>query len=286
MPKTLKPKIDFFRQLGLVDSHHLGKFLSINSKLLTVSLERRLIPCIEILRKILVDDRNNEDLIRVLRRCNWVAAADPNWRLLNNVSYFESCGIVGSQLSMLLKRQPRLFTMKETKVKEIVQRVLDMGFSVDSRMLVHGVYTISCMSVETFERKLKLFRSFGFSDKECMEIFRKAPALLRASSEKLILGLEFFLNEAGIEKGVLIHKPTCLMYSIVDRVVPRYRVLQIVNSKRLVKKEPSFLYVLSYSELEFVERFVARFPDNAEELLVAYKGHMLDSPSSSSEKEC
>lgn len=172
-----------------MSSDHLGKFLSKNSNLLTVSLERTLIPCIEILKKILANDRNNEDLIRVLRRSNWVAAMDPNRRLLNNVSFFESCGIVGTQLSMLLKRQPRLFVMQETKVRGLVKRVLDLGFSVDSRMLVHGVYTVSCMAVETFERKLKLFRGFGFSDGECMEIFRKVPGLLRASKEKLMLGL-------------------------------------------------------------------------------------------------
>ncbi|XP_031281362.1 uncharacterized protein LOC116139866 [Pistacia vera] len=285
VPKTLKPKIEFFRQLGLVDSQHLGKFLSSNSKLLTVSLERKLIPCIEILKKILVNDGNNEDLIRVLRRCNWVAAMDPSWRLLNNVSFFENCGIVGSQLSMLLKRQPRLFAMQETKVRGLVKKVLDMGFSVDSRMLVHGVHTISCMAEETFERKLKHFRGFGYSDRECMEIFRKAPALFRGSEEKLMLRLEFFLNEVGFEKEVLVCQPACLMYSMVDRVVPRHRVLQIVNSKRLVKKDPSFLSVLRYSEQEFVEKFVASFPDSAEELLVAYKGHVLDSSSSASSEE-
>ncbi|GLT54222.1 hypothetical protein SLA2020_274390 [Shorea laevis] len=32
-----------------------------------------------------------------------------------------------------------------------------MGFSVNSRMLVYALYTVSCMSNETFTRKLELF---------------------------------------------------------------------------------------------------------------------------------
>lgn len=65
--------------------------------------------------------------------------------------------------STLLKRQPRLFVMRESARRDLISRVLDMGFRIDSRMLVHAVYAISCMSGETFSRKLELFRSFGFS---------------------------------------------------------------------------------------------------------------------------
>ncbi|XP_030973358.1 transcription termination factor MTERF5, chloroplastic [Quercus lobata] len=276
--KTLKPKIEFFQQLGFVGSD-LGKFISKNSTLLSVSLERRLIPCVEILKKILCNNENNQCLLRVLRRCNGVVKGDPESRLLGNIAYLKRCGIVGSQLSMLLTRQPWLFVIQENKLRGLVSRVLDMGFVVNSRMLVYAVYTVSCMSHETFMRKLDFIRSSGFSSNECMEMFRKAPGLLRASEEKLKLGIEFFMNTIKLERSVLIRLPSCLMFSMEERVIPRYRVLQIMKSKRLLKKEPSFLHILNLTEEVFLTKFIAKFSDHTEELLVAYKGHLLDSSS-------
>ncbi|KAA8517153.1 hypothetical protein F0562_017446 [Nyssa sinensis] len=268
--KTLKPKLQFFQELGLTGSD-LGRFISMNSTLFTRNLDGKLVRCIEIIKKTLTDDDNNQDLIRVLKRCNWVSTKDPDSRMLGNISYLESCGIVGSQLSVLLKRQPLLFIMQESALRDLVSRVIDMGFSTDSRMLVHAVFTVSCMSIETFARKLELFRSFGFSKDECMGMFRRAPGLLRTSEEKLKLGFEFFMNHTEFGKPVLLLRPTSLMYSLEERVIPRYRVFQILKSKKLLKKGLNFVNLLSFSEEKFLEKFISRFRDDAEELLLAYK---------------
>jgi mTERF domain-containing protein len=257
----------------------LGKFISKNSSVLTFSLERRLVPCVEILKKILCSNKNNQDLIRVLSRCNALVCGDPESRLVGNIAFLKSCGIVGSQLSMLLTRQPWLFITQESKLRDLVSRALDMGFSVNSRMLVYALYTVSCMSNETFTRKLELFRNSGFSSDECMEMFRKQPALLRASEEKLKIGIEFFMNTIKLEKSVIVRSPSCLMHSMEGRVIPRYMVLQILKSKKLLKREISFIHTMNLTEEKFLAKFIVKFGDHAEELLVAYKGHLLDSSS-------
>ena len=271
--KILKPKLQFLQQLGLVGAD-LGKFISYNSTVLNVSLEKKLIPCIEILKKTLSDSESNGDLVRVLRGCAWMLSRNPNF-LLSNIEFLESCGIVGSQLSMLLMRQPRLFASKQSTLKDLVSRVVDMGFSIESRMFVHALYTISCLNDKTIRKKFELFQSQGFTEQECIEMFKRAPALLRASEEKLKLGMEFYMNTIKFERTLLVHRPTILMNSIKDRVIPRYRVLQILKSKRLLKKEPSFFKVLDLTDGEFLDKFISRFPDDAEELLVGYKGHIL-----------
>ncbi|CAK9178727.1 unnamed protein product, partial [Ilex paraguariensis] len=273
--KTLKPKVEFFLELGISGSE-FGKFISKNSSILTSSLDKKLKPCIVILKKILVNGDRNKDLIRVLWRGCWLTAKDPQTRLLSNVLYLESCGIAGSQLSMLLKRQPRLFIMRHCDLKNLVSKVLDMGFVLESRMLVHGLYTVSCMSSDRFMKKLHLFQSFGFSEIECMDMFRRTPGLLRTSEEKLKLGIQFFMNNMKFDKTVLVRNPTCLMHSMKERVIPRYRVLQIIASNRLLKKQPSFITLLMLPEVEFLEKFISRFIDDAEQLLMAYNGHVLD----------
>ncbi|KAK9272507.1 hypothetical protein L1049_002880 [Liquidambar formosana] len=243
--KTLKPKLQFFQELGLVGSD-LGKFISKNSSLLTLSLGRKLIPCIQTLKKVLSNDDGNRDLIQVLQRCKWVISKNPESRLLCNIAFLESCGIVGSQLSVLLKRQPRLFMLKEPKLRDLVWRVLHMGFSTDSRMLVHALYTVSCLSNETFRRKIDLFRSFGFSEDECMEMFKRTPGLLRTSEQKLKLGIEFFMNTIKFKKTILVHRPSYLMLSIKERVIPRYRVLQVTEVEDAVEEGAKFYEYVAF----------------------------------------
>ncbi|TXG60601.1 hypothetical protein EZV62_015174 [Acer yangbiense] len=272
----LKPRIEFFQEIGLVGSH-LGKFISNNSRLLDCSLENMLIPCTQILKNILVNDTNNQDLIRVLSRCSRLITKNPEGRLLSNIAFLESCGIVGSQLSMLLKNQPRIFVMEESKLKGLVSRVLDMGFSFDSIRFVHGLRLVSCLSEETLERKLEVFRSFGFTKDDIMEMFQRLPSVLNKSEEQLKLRLDFFMNNIELKKEALIREPCCLTYSQEDRVIPRYKVMSILKLKKLLKDEPSFVRVLTLSEEKFLEKYVQRFRDDLEELLVAYKGHMLDS---------
>ncbi|KAH7859461.1 hypothetical protein Vadar_001341 [Vaccinium darrowii] len=268
--KTLKPKLQFFQNLGLTGPD-LSKFISKNPRFLRDSLERTVIPCVDVIKNTLVNDKNNKDLILVLQRSYW-ATAKPALRLKSNIAFLESCGIVGSQLSMLLKREPWLFFLLETSLRGLVSRVIDMGFSVDSRMLVHAVHTVSCMTDETISKKFELFRSFGFSVDECMQMFRRAPRLFAASEGKLKFGMEFFLYDVKLERSVLVSRPTCLTYSMGERVIPRYRVLQVIKCKRLLKKVPSLHNVMHLTEEKFIEKFVSRFTDDAEELLVAYRG--------------
>ena len=79
--KTLRPKLEFFQQLGLFGSD-LARFISKISTLLTASLDRKLVPCIEILKKFFGNDENAKDLIRVLHRCNWVVTRDPKIKVV------------------------------------------------------------------------------------------------------------------------------------------------------------------------------------------------------------
>ncbi|KAJ4715562.1 Transcription termination factor like [Melia azedarach] len=279
--KTLKPKIEFFQRLGVAGSD-LGELISKRSFLLTYSLEKKLIPRIEILQQVLGDDKNNKYLIRILRRCGWNLINGEKSRLLNNVELFKRCGIVGSRLSLLVSNKPRLLVMPEFQIKKLVSQLSDMGISGDSRMFYHGLYALSGLSEETSERKMELLKSYGISRDEFIEMFRKAPMLLLVSKKKLQSGLEFFLKEIELEKAALCSRPVCLMYSMENRVIPRYRVFKLLMSRGLLKKQCTFPQLLPLTEEKFLQRFVLMFRDDAEELFLAFKGQSLGSLSLSS----
>lgn len=271
---TLKPKLQFFQDLGLSGSD-LGKFFSNNSSLLARTLDKWIVPRIKFLKKILVNDHNNQELIRALVRSKWIFTA-PEARLNSNLSYLVDCGIVGSQLSMLLMKQPWIFVMAGSDLRDLVSKVLDMGFSVNSRMLVHALFTVNCMKNDKLTRKFELFKSFGFSEAEYMEMFRRLPSVFRTSEETLKFKLEFFMNTIKIDKTSISRYPINLMLNMEERVIPRYRVLQIIKSKKLVETQPRFFHLLCLREDKFLEKFISRFTANTEELLVAYKGHNLE----------
>ncbi|XP_076899134.1 uncharacterized protein LOC143552912 [Bidens hawaiensis] len=271
--KTLKPRLDFFQDLGLKDQD-LCKFISKNPVYLTHRFDERVKPCVDVLKRLNLDDNNNSNnvnLIRTLWRCNWADIKHPVTRVSSNVEYLEQCGIVGAQLATVIMRQPRLLIMGESELKVLVSKVLDFGFSTDSRMLVHAIYTVSCLSEETFERKVELFRSYGFTKGDFTSMFVKAPPLLRVSEAKLRCGIEFFFNEVKFEKDVLVRRPQCLMLSLEERVIPRFRVVDIMMAKRILKRRPKFLNVLSMPEDKFLEKFIYKDRDYAEKLLLAYK---------------
>ncbi|XP_076942805.1 transcription termination factor MTERF8, chloroplastic-like [Bidens hawaiensis] len=268
--KTLKPRLDFFQDLGLKDQD-LCKFISKNPVYLTHRFDQRNNNNKNNNSSSSSNNNNNVNLIRTLRRCNWADIKDPVTRVSNNVEYLEKCGIVGAQLATVITRQPRLLIMGESELKVLVSKVMDFGFSMDSRMLVHAIYTVSCLSEETFERKVELFRSYGFTKGEFKIMFVKAPPLLRVSETKLRSGIEFFFNEVKFEKDVLVRRPNCLMLSLEERVIPRFRVVDIMMGKGILKRQPKFLNVLSMPEGKFLEKFIYKDGDYAEELLLAYK---------------
>ncbi|XP_068640470.1 transcription termination factor MTERF8, chloroplastic-like [Aristolochia californica] len=266
--RTLKPAFEFLQGLGL-SGPNLGLLVSKNPKLLTVDLAERLIPCIEVLKRLLSND--NKAIIQVLKGCKWIPYKDPRIRLLPNITFLKSCGIVGSQLTTLLKRQPVLFAMSKSKLDDLVDKVIKMDVPVSSRMFVYALYTMSCMTPETLQRKFELLRSYGYSNEDLKYVFRVAPSVLRTSEKKLVSTLDFFTKVVQVEHSHLVRCPNYLMHSLEKRTIPRYKVLQILRSKMLLKKEPSLLYLLMMTEAAFLQ-YILKFKNYEEELLSAYNG--------------
>ncbi|KAK6118401.1 hypothetical protein DH2020_047818 [Rehmannia glutinosa] len=279
--KTLKPKVTFYQELGLCGPR-LGILISKNPALLTSSLDKKLKPSIGVIKKVLELDgtktKNNDisDLMfRILSRYAWVIGNDS--RLQSNIIYLRRCGVIGSQLIMLLKTEPRLFSIREEELKNLVSRAIGMGFEMGSRMLVYGILALYCNSAETINRKFELLRKFGFSRDDCNLIFVKSPALFKVSEAKLRRGIEFFTHTLMLDKSVLVGSPFLLMFSVEKRMIPRFKFLETIKSRGLLGKQPSFITVLIMPDKEFVEKFISRFEDDAKELKVAYENHLLES---------
>ena len=110
----------------------------------------------------MANDNDNEDLLKVLSKNFRLVCADSCCQMYN----LESCGIVGDQLAMLFKRQPRIFTRREATLRNLVSKVFEKRFKMNSMMFVLALIAISCCGVETIEKKVETFKMFGFSKDE------------------------------------------------------------------------------------------------------------------------
>ncbi|KAH7565872.1 hypothetical protein JRO89_XS08G0028800 [Xanthoceras sorbifolium] len=191
--------------------------------------------------------------------------------------YFRSLGLTETEIRSSVRLEPQILLSDVDRTLNRRLSSFEMGLVGSHLGCLHMDCVVSCLSKETFERKLELFRSFGFAKQEAMEMFQKQPTLFSKSEEQLKLTLDFFLNKIALKKELLFRRPRYLLHSLEGRVIPRYKVMQILKSKRLLKKKQTrFVNMLSFSEGEFLEKFVAKFRDDAEELLVAYKGHFYE----------
>ncbi|KAH6830572.1 hypothetical protein C2S53_015323 [Perilla frutescens var. hirtella] len=277
--KTLKPKVMFFHELGL-SGPRLGSFISRTPYILYCSVNGSLKPSIHLIRKVLAGDgRNkciemvNDDVFRTITRCGRLILAKHTMKA--NVLYLESCGVVGSQLSSLLFRLPRIFLMQQDKLAEVVSRALDMNFTKGSRMLVHGIHSLSCMTMRTLNGKFEVFRAFGFTKEETDLMFRKSPYVFALSVAKLRCKLELLLNNLKINRLAVVQIPGILSLNIEERVIPRYKVLEILKLRGLIKKDSSLCTAMCLQESKFLQRYILPFKTDAEELLLAYRGQFL-----------
>ncbi|CAA0823569.1 Mitochondrial transcription termination factor family protein [Striga hermonthica] len=267
--KNLKPKIDFYQELGL-HGPHLSVLISKNPGLLTGSLDRRLKPSIEAIKKVLElylslkKDETNLLVLRILSRCGFIVMNGSS--LESNMAYLRSCGVLRSQLIMLLKNEPRMFSLPGDDLKGLVSRAFEMGFKTGSKMLIYGVLTLYSNNPKTLGRKFELFRELGFTRDECDSMFLKLPILFKTSGGKLRRGVEFFMRTVGFDRSILVRSPSLLTYSVEKRMMPRLRVTEMVKSRGLMEKEPSFVTVLQMTEKKFLSVYVWRFSSDAPEL--------------------
>ncbi|KAL6562639.1 hypothetical protein OROGR_003646 [Orobanche gracilis] len=273
--KTIKPKVAFYEELGVFGAR-LGILISRNPSLFASSLDKKLKPSIGVLKKVLElhgskksNDDINDIIFRILTRYGWVIPKDS--RLESNIAYLQSCGVVGSQLIRLLKSELRLFSISPGELKNLVSRAVEMGWQIGSRMLVHGIMALYSNSGETINRKYEVLQSFGFTGEEWNEMLKKSPALLNYSEAKLRRGVVFFVDTVMLDKSVLVGVPIILGFSMEKRVIPRYKILEMIKSRCLLEKETSFVGVLFLTDKQFVEKYIMRFTDDAKELQIAYE---------------
>ncbi len=295
---SLKPKVEFLKDLGLKDED-LG----------------RVVP--------FVVDRSLQGMLQKITflessgfkrdRIGSVIAAFPrifSYNLENNLkkktAFLESEATGGESVAQLLTTHPAVLgrslgnlsrradflrskglkasllvrgpcaDVSTRRLKAGVDRLVGFGFRMTdaaSQMLKKQPNVLFRTAESIDKRRDFLAEALQCSIEEAEQIVLRQPSILNQSEKGILSKLEFLVNNMGYSKKEMMKYPQFLTSSLEAKIKPRHRVLESLKSLDLLKKkDANFLSILlKMSEKEFVQKFVQGSPEAA----ALYKGSML-----------
>ncbi|XP_059629846.1 transcription termination factor MTERF6, chloroplastic/mitochondrial-like [Cornus florida] len=264
---SIKPKFKFFQELG-ISSSDIVKIVSSDPLLLTRSVDSRLAPSILALKSVL--GSNMDDVSRVLKRSGQFSRYDLAKTMIPNIEFImKSCGMSSTQITQYVYKWPRLFMYKPTQMREYVKRVDEMGIDRKSKMFVPGIQAIRSMSIENWELKLEIFKSLGFSEDDILSVFRRAPLVFSLSERKINEKTRLLLSTGKCDISYVVNYPTLLTYIVENRLKPRLRVMDVLESRNLLLQKLSLVTVCKMPDKKFFEKYVVPHSNEVGELFVA-----------------
>jgi mTERF domain-containing protein len=265
--KTLLPKIEFFRSLG-VSSSDLPGILSSTPRLFARSLKKQLIPCYDFLRSVLLV---KEKVLTTLKRSPRAFLYSVTNNMAPNIALLRQLGVPQSAISSLVSNYPAEAFTTHTRFVEAVDEVTEMGFDPLKTVFVHAIQVLLKMSKPKLESKLELYKRWGWSRDMALSAFKRNPICMLLSEEKITKAMDFLVNKIGWLSANIAMNPVVLSFSLEKRIMPRFSVIQILLAKDLVKNDLSLSTILTSNESRFLEKFVIKFEEDIPQLFNVYQ---------------
>ncbi|OMO49919.1 Mitochodrial transcription termination factor-related protein [Corchorus olitorius] len=169
----------------------------------------------------------------------------------------------------MLERFPWSFMFNPARMKEIVEEVKAMGIDPSEKKFLRATFVLRSMSKSTLEKKIGIFKQWGWCDQDILEAFRKHPSSMAISEENFVAIMKFLVNKIGLSSHLIAKQPALFGRSLEKRIIPRALFAQELLSLGLIKDfKLSTLFITS--EKKFLMMFVHRHHKKAPELLKLY----------------
>ncbi|WOL08672.1 hypothetical protein Cni_G17425 [Canna indica] len=261
---NLAPKFRSFRDLGLSESE-LVNVVMLNPRILNVSLHGSLFTKLEVWESLL---GSRELLLKHLKKHTWFFSSSIDKRVRPNLKFLkDECGISEKRISLVVRKNPSFIVQKTDSLRALVVRADEMGLPRQSGMFMWILYIFCMVSKEKFKSHVKFLRSLGWSDSELSAAIKKQPSFLCLSPEALQGRMDYFVKDVGCTPSYIAQRPKLLMLSMEKRVIPRLRVIGMLESKGLLTGRLHLSYILTVTDAKFLERFVLPNKEKVPKLL-------------------
>lgn len=269
--KCIKAKIELFLSAGFTGTA-IAKLISKDPSIIKSSLERKLRPNLHLLMTVHSGDR--ESAATSIAGSTWLLSLNPEKQILPNMKTLQKHGVPDANIARLFKWCPRVITQEPSRFSKSVALLEEMGFKQSTSSFVIGIKVVSGLDVATWERKLQLYHSLGWSQEEVISAFKKNPFCMLLSEDKIRKVMGFFVEKLKWEPCRLASLPIALSYSLEKRIVPRYAVFNFLTTRGLPGTNLSFLTLLLMSESDFLKKCLCKYSYKIPKLMEVYKVKM------------
>ncbi|KAJ4846229.1 hypothetical protein Tsubulata_035403 [Turnera subulata] len=266
--KVLVPKFDFLIGIGFV-GRHLPDLVAAEPGILWRSLDGHLMECHQLLRPFYGSD---EKFVSSVLRHKWLLSRGFKRLIKANLEFLAKEGVPHNCVGYLLSHEPRLVTQSPERMVGLVNTLKGWGMHPPSPMFGYALGVLSRMSESTWSKKVKLLKSFGWSEEDFLTAFRRQPNFMVSSEDKMRIALDFYMNTMNLGRQDFITYPLLLKYSLERRILPRWNVLQVLKSHNLLENDFNVKPVLLMSDKSFFQKYVTSYADKIPELLEMYLG--------------
>ncbi|KAG6483487.1 hypothetical protein ZIOFF_060135 [Zingiber officinale] len=260
---NLAPKFKILREMGLSESDIINVvrmhpmvigFKSHNTLLLKLKTWESLFGSREI-------------LLKNLRRSGWFLCSNFE-NVVRNMNFLQDeCGIPEDRVSFVIKNHPSFIVPNPDALRALVDRADGIGIPRGSGMYLWILFVLHGVSKEKFEAQVKLMNSFGLSNSDFNTAVQKHPTFLWSSTEALRRKMEFLIKDVGIAPLDIAYHPSPLGLSLEKRLIPRFRVMEILKSEGLWESTNKLHRFFLLSGPIFLQKYVLPYQDKLPKLL-------------------
>ncbi|KAG6488698.1 transcription termination factor MTERF6, chloroplastic/mitochondrial-like [Zingiber officinale] len=266
---NLGPKLRSFVDMGFSKSDTI-EIIASNPFMLTLNLKRSILPKLEIWESLF---GSRELLVKIVKKNRWCLRYSLEKRIFPNLKFLrEELGISEDRVSQAARLHPGFIGQKPEALHALVDRADDLGMPRQSPMYLWALYILQTVSKENFKAKRDLFMSLGWSQTDFSEALRKSPSFLSLSVDELRKKMHFYVEEVGCTPPLIAKNPSLLGFSLKKRMIPRFRVVEMLKSKRLWTVKCKFTTLLTFSDKKFVEKFVIPYKEKVPEVVKILEG--------------
>ncbi|CAN6333140.1 unnamed protein product [Urochloa humidicola] len=263
--RILRPKLDLFASLGV-----RPRKLATMPTLLTRSLDKHLVPCIQFLRGIIGTDG---DVCRAIsRNPRGLANTVTDKMMRPAVDTLRRLGLPEESISKLLTIDLGLFRIPPDRMSQVFEDLKSLGLGVTDTGFVYGIRALCGVRRETWLRRLAPYQSFGVSEGELRRAFKRQPTMLLFTDESIKKKLRFLLDELKLELSEVIGQPVVISYSLEKCIKPRCAVLSVLMREGKIEPNINLLSALLGSAKNFSRKYVLRYAHEVPDVVKAYEG--------------
>ncbi|XP_011652761.2 transcription termination factor MTERF6, chloroplastic/mitochondrial-like [Cucumis sativus] len=272
-PETLFPILLFFQSKGL-SSSAITKLVCSVPQVLKRSLNQEIIPVFDYIQAVL---GTVEKTVTTIKRFPRILGWNLRISVGPNIEILKQLGVPDSNISTYLQRQPKMFFTSSIQFKEIIERVMEMGFSPQRLQFLVAVFALRSLTKSSWDKKLEVYRKWGLSEEDFRIAFRRNPMCITFSEDKTNSVMDFFVNKIGCQSSFVARKPVLISLSLKKRIFPRGYVYQVLLSKGLIKKHKKIILLFESPEKRFIEKFINPHKEQIPGLLELYEQKLMDS---------